>query len=36
MNLAQYSEYVISSVCIDGLVHQRINSHIAEYAPMRF
>ena len=38
MNVAQYNEYLISTVDTDGLVlkHQAISNHSTEYALMYF
>ena len=36
MKLVQYSECLVSIVDTEGLVHQGIGSHNADYAPMRY
>ena len=38
MKLVQYNEYLVSTVCIDGLLlqHQGISSHSTEYTPTSF
>ena len=36
MKLVKYNECLISIVDDDGLKHQDISNHSADYAPMRF